>query len=157
MLFILKEGKMINRELVDAQKELLAHAYGHAQKYTSVVLLAGYAGFFTIWSYLREDFSKGQVFSSGFLISLSLSTYIIWEVYQAFHRSRSLLGLNKVVLDPKNFSTLLAEYNKAEHQRAIIFGRVWVFVFGFTGLTGLSAVGILMYAFIEKLWFTYYQ
>ena len=146
---------MTNQDLWNAQKELLAHAYGHAQAYTTVVLLAGYAGFFAIWSFLKQDLSKGQVFSSGLLIALSLSAYIIWEVYQAFHRSRALMGLNKALLDIQNFDKLLAEYKAIEQNRVITLGWVWVFVFGFTLLTGFSAVSILMYAFIDVLWTMY--
>ena len=92
---------MKNHELWNAQKELLAHSYGHAQAYTTVVLLAGYAGFFAVWTFLKQDLSKEQVFSSGLLIALSLSSYIIWEVYQAFYRSRTLLGLTKAVQNPR--------------------------------------------------------
>jgi hypothetical protein len=146
---------MKNQELWNAQKELLAHSYGHAQAYTTVVLLAGYAGFFAVWTFLKQDLSKGQVFSSGLLIALSLSSYIIWEIYQAFHRSQALLGLNKAVLDPKNFDTLLAEYKKTQQDRTIRLGRIWIFVFGFTVLTGFSAVSILIYAFIDTLWRMY--
>lgn len=148
---------MINRDLVNVQKELLAHAYGHAQAYASVVLLAGYAGFFGIWSYLKQDLSKGQVFSSGFLIALSLSAYISWEVYQSYYRSQALLGLNKALQNPENLADLLEEHNKTQQDRTITYGRIWIFVFGFTVLTGFSAVSILMYAFIETLWTMYFM
>ena len=146
---------MINRELLNAQKELLAHSFGHAQAYTSVVLLAGYAGFFAIWSFLKNDLSKVQTFSSGLLIALSLSSYIIWEVYQSFYRSRSLLGLATAIEHPENLEELLAEYRRLERDRVIWLGRVWIFVFGLTVLTGFSAAGILMWAFIETLCMVY--
>lgn len=146
---------MKNHELLNAQKELLAHSYGHAQAYTTVVLLAGYAGFFAVWTFLKQDLSKEQVFSSGLLIALSLSSYIIWEVYQSFYRSRTLLGLNKAIQNPDNFEILLAAHKKNEQERLISFGRVWVFVFWFTVSTGFSAVSILIYAFIDTLWTLY--
>ena len=113
-------------------------------------------GFSLFGLFLKQDLSKGQVFCSGLLIALSLSSYIIWEVYQAFHRSRALLGLTKAVRNPDNFEVLLAAHNKNEQKRVITFGRVWVlFVFSFTVLTGFSAVSILIYAFIDTLWAMY--
>lgn len=146
---------MINRDLLNAQKELLAHAYGQAQAYSSVILLAGYAGFFAIWSFLRQDISKAQIFISGFLIAVSLTSYIVWEVYQAYYRSRSLLGLNRAIQDPNNFENLLAEHKKAEHDRQIWFGRIWITVFGFAVITGFSAVAVMLWAFIDTLYRMY--
>ncbi len=67
----MKNERVINRDLLDAQKELLAHTYGHAQAYTSVVLLAGYTGFFATWSFLKDDLSKLQILASGLLICSS--------------------------------------------------------------------------------------
>jgi len=63
---------MIDREILEAQKELLAHTFSQAQAYTNVILVAGYAGFFAIWSFIKPELTKATVFWSGLLISLSL-------------------------------------------------------------------------------------
>lgn len=143
---------MVDQELLNAQKELTAHTFDKAQAYTNVVLLAGYAGFFAIWSFIKPDITKEQVFWSGLLIALSLTAFMLWEIYGSFYRSRSLLGLAKAVNNPAKFHELLEQHKIDEHARIIRFGRIWVVVFGFTVLTGFSAIGILLWAFVSGLW-----
>jgi hypothetical protein len=143
---------MIDRDQLNVQKELLAHAYSQAQAYTNVVLLAGYAGFFAIWAFLKPDLSKSQIFWSGLLIALSLGTYVLWEVYQSFFRSQSLLGLSRAVQDPANFQRLFIAHKRAEQERVIRFGQAWLVAFTVTVVAGVAAIGILLWAFVSTLW-----
>ena len=143
---------MINRDLVNAQKELIAHAFGQAQAYTNVVLLAGYAGFFAIWSFLKPELSKGQVLWSALLVSLSLTAFILWEVYQSFYRSRSLMSLAKTVQDPARFPELIEAHRRREHERILTLKWVWVVAFTFTVVTGFLGVLVLLWAFMQSLW-----
>jgi hypothetical protein len=143
------------RELIDAQKELLAHAYGQAQAYTNVLLLAGYAGFFGIWSFLSPTLSKGQILWSAFLVSISLATFIVWEVVQSYFRSRSLLGLARAIEVPDLVSERLAQYWRNEQNRTIAQGRAWVVAFGISVVTGLLGVLVLLWAFVRSLWALY--
>jgi hypothetical protein len=147
---------MVDKELLNAQKELAAHTFDKAQAYTNVVLLAGYAGFFAIWSFIRPDITKEQVFWSGLLIALSLTAYMLWEIYGSFYRSRSLLCLAKAVNNPDKFHELLEQHKLDEQARIIFLGQIWVVVFGFTVLTGFSAIGILLWAFVSTLWKIYF-
>ena len=146
---------MINRDLLNAQKELVAHTFTQAQAYTNVVLLAGYAGFFAIWAFLKPDLSKGQVFWSGLLIALSLATYVLWEVYQSFSRSRSILGLANAVATPERFHELLERYRVAEQDRLIQMRRAWVVAFSVTVVSGVLAILVLLAAFVQVLFALY--
>lgn len=146
---------MINRDLLNAQKELIAHAFGQAQAYTNVVLLAGYAGFFGIWSFLKPELSKSQLFWSALLVSLSLAAFILWEVYQSFYRSRSILSLARTVEDPARFSELVEQYRLDEFDRVITLRRVWVVAFSFCVVTGFGGVCVLLWAFVQTLWSLY--
>lgn len=143
---------MINREILEAQKELLAHTFSQAQAYTNIILVAGYAGFFAIWSFIRQDLSKQQIFWSGLMISISLAVFIAWETYGMFFRSRSVMGIAKAVNDPPNFERLLLTHQKNEHERIIRFGRVWIVVLVVVVGTGFSAIGMMLWAFIQGLW-----
>lgn len=146
---------MVDRDVLEAQKELTAHAFGQAQAYTNVILVVGYAGFFAIWSFVKADMTRAQVFWSGLLIALSLTAFILWEIYGAFYRSRSLLSLARAVNDPSNFEKLIAQHRSEERTRVIWLGRVWAITFGFTVITGFSAVGILLWVFVSALWELY--
>ncbi|RFC37966.1 MAG: hypothetical protein DID89_2727548617 [Candidatus Nitrotoga sp. CP45] len=143
---------MVDKELLNAQKELTALTFGQAQAYTNVVLLAGYAGFFAIWSFIKPYITKEQVLWSGLLIALSLTAFMLWEIFRQFHQSRSLLELKRALNDPANFHGLLVQHKAKEQTRIIHLGSIWAVVFVFTILTGFSAIGILLWAFVCALW-----
>ena len=145
---------MVDREILEAQKELLAHTFSQAQAYTNVILVAGYAGFFAIWSFLKPDMTKATVFWSGLLISLSLAGFIAWEVYNMFFRSRSILGIARAVKYPEQFEQLMLNHTKAEQERLITYGRIWLMQLPFVVVTGFGAIAILISAFIHGLWVT---
>jgi hypothetical protein len=52
-----------------------------SSSYNQVVVLAGYAGFFTIWSTVRTDVPHWLLLLSGGLMGLSLIVYVAWTVY----------------------------------------------------------------------------
>ena len=63
--------------------------------------------------------------------------------------------LLNIPLFTANFHELLVQYKAKEQTRIIQFGRIWAVVFGSTILTGLSAIGILLWAFVSALWKNY--
>ena len=146
---------MVNREILEAQKELLAYTFSQVQAYTNVILVAGYAGFFAIWNFVKPDLTKATVFWSGLLISLSLAGFIAWEVYNMFFRSRSILGISRAVNETEKFDQLMLNHTKTEQERLITYGRVWIIQLSFVVITGFGAIVILISAFIHGLWVGY--
>lgn len=58
------------------------------EHYSQVVMLAGYAGFFTLWTQTRSDMSLWMFASTGALISLSLFAFVMFELYKAWSMGR---------------------------------------------------------------------
>ena len=54
------------------------------EHYAQVVMLAGYAGFFTLWTQTRADMSLWMFASTGALISISLFVFVSFELYKAW-------------------------------------------------------------------------
>jgi hypothetical protein len=146
---------MTPRDPVEVQKELIAHAFGQAQAYTNVVLGMGYAGFFAIWTFLKPELSKAQVFWSALLVSVSLASFILWEVYNAYYRSRSLLSLANTVQNPATFTEAIEQYKRDEHARVVNLRRIWVGAFALTVLPGFGGLLVLIWAFIRSLYSVY--
>src|SRR5690606_4600684 len=146
---------MIDRAIIDAQKELLAHTFSQAQAYTNLILVAGYAGFFAIWTQLGADMTRATKFWSGLLIALSVAGFIAWEVYGMIQRSRSMLGIARAVNDPARFEQLMEEQRATEHDRAVQIGRAWLVALPFIAGTGFAALFILLSAFVHGLWSMY--
>lgn len=51
-----------------------------SSSYNQIVVLAGYAGFFTIWSATADDLPRWLVLLSGALMGISLIVYVGWTV-----------------------------------------------------------------------------
>jgi len=74
---------------VQAALELMGRMQASHASYTNLIIVAGYAAFFTFWSTLKNDLPKWLYAVSGLLIVLSLLVFIAWEVtkmiWGAFH------------------------------------------------------------------------
>jgi hypothetical protein len=123
------------QELLDAQKELLASSFNQAMAYTNVILGAGYAGFFATWAFTRDKLSPRETLWSAFLLTVSLLSFVLFEVYRSFYTSRQLLGLSRAVNDPANIAQRLLEWQRERHSVEIRFGRIWATTFWITLLT----------------------
>src|SRR5438067_6391791 len=59
----------------------------HTGSYTQILLGAGYAGFFAIWSGTREFIGPRTRVLTGLMISISLVVFIAFEVFRVFVHS----------------------------------------------------------------------
>ncbi|MGN6229475.1 MAG: hypothetical protein ACTHNM_18765 [Dyella sp.] len=146
---------MVNREVLEAQKELLASSFSQAQAYTNVILAAGYAGFFGVWGFVRSELTRGTVFWSALLVTISLAMFVAWEILGMYMRSRTLIGIAQAVAQPERFEELMLEYKRTAQERSIRFGRLWLITVVGTVTTGFGAFCILLSAFVHGLWLTY--
>ena len=64
------------------QIELTKALSQEARRYSTVIMIAGYVGLFSIWNFTREDIGNWQVLSVGLLATISLAIYIGFELYE---------------------------------------------------------------------------
>ena len=145
----------MNKDLYEAQKDLLESTFSKAMAYTNTVILAGYASFFGIWNFTKPQLTNNQILWSAVLMSVSLIAFVLFEIYGMFYRSKSLLGLANVVNNQETFNKKLLEHKEKEQTRSIVHGRIWLFVFPVSVISGVSAAGILLWAFIAQLFQAY--
>jgi hypothetical protein len=143
---------MAEQGLFEAQKELLSSTFGQAQTYTNVVLAAGYAGYFGVWSFVRNDLGRATMFASALLITISLGAFVLWEVIGMYMRNSVLIRLASVVADEEQFAVRLAAYKKERQDQNIRLIPVWKVVLAITVLTAVVAYFILLSAFVHGLW-----
>lgn len=144
-------GFVRNADLLEAQKELLSSAYSQAQAYTNLILGAGYAGFFAAWGFTRDQLSPPQILWSALLVTLSLLSFVLFEVYKSFYTSQALLGLSHTVQNPAQFPQLLEKWKADRRSADIRFGRIWAGTFWVTLLSGLGGGIVLIYGFVASL------
>jgi hypothetical protein len=147
---------MKNREMLEAQKELLAYTFSQAQSYTNLIIVAGYAGFFAIWTQMAGEMAPATRFWSGLLISISVAGFIGWEVYGMILRSKSMFGVARAVNDPQRYEELIAQHRAEQKEVAIQVGRIWLIALPFIAGTAFLALLIILSFFIHSLWVTYF-
>lgn len=146
----------MDNELLKIQKELLSSSFNHATAYTNTIILGGYVSFFAIWNFTKPQLSNEQILWSAFLMSISLISFIAFEIYGMILRSRSILELHKAVNNPNQFITLLQTHKEKEQSRAINNTRIWVASLFICVTSGFTAAGILIWAFISGLFNLYW-
>lgn len=112
--------------------------------YNQIVVLAGYAGFFAIWSATAIELPQWLVLLSGALMGFSLIVYVGWTVSgMILMRSSMQQMMDEIAKGPEGF---LARVQKAEAKIVIArnrFLRFWKPVMWAAGVPALVAATLL--------------
>src|SRR5438034_479873 len=74
--------------VVDTQIRIIAGSYDKANAYTNLIILAGYAGLFALWQFTKDNLGRTQVLVSGLLFLISITIFVVFEIYKAHYTSR---------------------------------------------------------------------
>jgi hypothetical protein len=152
-----KEKQQVAKEIVDAQIKILSALYDKAIAYTNLIIIAGYASFFAIWSFTKEYLSQQQVLWSAMIMTISIVTFIFFETIKMIVTSKALLARDRALFDPaaKNdpnkILANLREYDLSAQKDIVWFAKFWNYILIVTVSTALVAIGILLYAFVSRL------
>jgi|GEM_PF-1243133 len=139
-------------DLLKSQRALVESTFTRARDYTNLLLGAGYAGFFGLWGLTKASLTPLTVFLSGALISLSLASFIAWELYNVWFNSRSSFRLGAAVSDPDRLRHEILSHNQESQRRIARLAVIHPKVFAFTIATGFGAMATLFSAFLHGLW-----
>jgi hypothetical protein len=138
---------------IDIMIKVASTLYDKAVAYTNVIILAGYAAFFTVWSNMKARMSHTEMLVAAFCITFSLVFFVFWEVTKMIINSKSLTGLLNVLKAPsQEFDQRLAELQKADHKLNIRLLQFWIVFLIFTVVPGLIAAAVLLWSFGRQLW-----
>jgi len=124
--------------------------YDKAASYTNLVMAAGYAAYFAMWSNTVSLISHYLARTSAILMLISLMVFIFWEVTKMV-----LIGLNnkylaKVALAPLDeFDALLQAHQTKEHKLNARLAVAWPFVLIVAVPTAFIALGIHLWALVS--------
>lgn len=141
----------MDKQEYEFRKDLIHLRYGHNQTYATVILAIGYAGIFTLWAFAQEYLQPWQVLSSATLLLVSISTFVLFEVYKIFQVSKETLEADEILSELQDFEDKRAEFIKRRENELQTYGRLWKISFRVTFLTGVGAIAILLVSFVEKL------
>ncbi len=101
-----KERQQVAKEIVDTQVKIVAALYDKSIAYTNLIIIAGYASFFGMWAFTKQYLSPKQVLWSALIMSVSIVTFVFFEVIKMTTTSRSLLARSKATFDPASTNDL---------------------------------------------------
>lgn len=156
-----EQQKRVAKEIIDSQINIIGALYDKAATYTNIIIIAGYASFFGLWSLTKEHLNKEQILWAAIFISISLISFVFFEVVKMIITSFSLLKQQAsisdpaVVNDPNKLLSRLQRYDfdiKRINSKSI---KVWLVTLVISIITGLIAIGIMFWAFICGLYGIY--
>jgi hypothetical protein len=144
-------------QMMETQKVVLDKAFDRAEKYVNLIIMSGYAGFFGLWQITKSHLDEWQVLSSALLISISLTIFVLFEVFNMLFSSLDLLERAKFITNPENkkspseLTKTLKKHQEKSHKRLILYRKIWLVCWLSSVVTGIFAIGILMWGFIKGL------
>jgi hypothetical protein len=120
---------------VSAQKQVVSFLYNESQRYTALVIGGAYAGYFTTLVTLSARFSNKQLLLSSLFMTISLSIFVFWEVW------------NMVMLSVK------AARGKLEKSVGRVYWIAWAIVVFATVGTAIPALWISVSVYLKGLGF----
>ena len=132
-----------------ARKDL----YDRGTKYIQLVFGIGYAGFFAVWAGTRQSLHPWEVILSAALVLASLLGYLGYEILAMWSYSQMMLKASKVITDDwQQFYPAVQTYIRQETVLTNRLVRLRYPVFYFTLITGFGGGGVLLAAFLRRLW-----
>ena len=146
----------IAQKIIEDQKQMLSTMYDRSHTYNSIILVIGYAGFFGLWTLIRDHISSGQALWGALLISISLIALIFFETYKMIFSSWLIWTWQKNLIEielgqhydfVERWNVFRAKLNTANLWHI----RIWVIQLCIIIPTALAAAGVMLWAFISNL------
>jgi len=130
--------------------------FDKAAAYTSLIVVAGYAGMFSIWAFVSEFLSRAATIAVALLLALSLVVFVCYEIYKMILGATQMMGLSKLVNPPRSNVELLADFQTYEMERKRKSSTprqiaIWVVSLSICVLSALAAVALLFYNLLASV------
>lgn len=145
------QAMQLQNKQIDVLKEILTHAYSKAAAYTNVIIIAGYAAFFTLWNSMDGKLPAKPMFAAAICISLSVIIFILFEVYKMIKSSLYFRMLGKEFEKVQKPDIVIAKFQAEGQKFDQKMSMIWIYVLIPTLALGLTGAGILIYQFALKL------
>lgn len=133
---------------VEALIKINASLFDKAAAYTNLVIVAGYAVFYTVWSKSEAYLPSTWFVAAALLVTFSALTFICFEVFKLLINRETFKCLDEVVKAAHNqISNKIEKYELRNAKLSARVMRAWIIVFPVTLTTGLCGAVILLVGF----------
>jgi len=145
-----EERKRVAIAISDAQVKLISTIYDKATSYTNVIIVAGYAGFFALWSNARQFPTPFQAKSAAVFMGVSICVFVLFEIYKmtltGYHLSMKakILQEQDTLASPIILLDRLDEIDQQMRRYNISFIKAWLIWLFIAIITALAGSAILL-------------
>jgi hypothetical protein len=141
-----------NQERMDELIKFNIQFFEKAQAYANALILAGYAGLFTLWSFAQKNLTHRQIDVVAIMLGLSLMLFVSWEIYSMTFSATSYSRFVEIIDEsPEKFFARFDSYQRELRLRTKKYRRRWAFCFYPTLVFGYGAAVLLLYNIIANL------
>jgi hypothetical protein len=138
---------MEQSEFLEQQRRHLGETFKHASSYANVIVLAGYAAFFALWTSAQAYLHPQLASLTALLMTVSCSIFVLWTVGGMVLTATSLAGYDEALSDsdPQE-AHRRHEIKRIATQSTMI--KPWARALRWTLCPALLAVGMLAGGFL---------
>lgn len=139
---------------IEMRTQIISAAYDRAATYTNLIIFAGYAGTFTLWSFTNDYLPEQAAITIALMVGISLFIFCGWEVYKMIYTSSSLRRQTNIMLQglsPDKFSQAMLNAKVQTSKEAVKLYRYWIFILIFTIPLGFGGALLMFYNFAANL------
>jgi hypothetical protein len=139
---------------IEMKIQIISAAYDSASTYINLIIFAGYAGTFTLWSFTKDYLPELATIIIALMVGISLFLFCGWEIYKMIYTSISLRRQTEIIfkgLPPDKFFEAMDISKKDAIKQSIKLYRYWVFVLFFCVTLGFGGALLMFYNFIANL------
>src|SRR5688572_24995575 len=109
-------------KMIEALTKIISASYEKAVAYTNVVLVAGYASFFALWSSTKPVLSDSLAIAAALLMTFSATIFVLFELYKMIQTARFFSQHQGLLTDPQlrkdleAFQTKLKEFENLQRK-----------------------------------------
>ena len=146
------QEEKFKKDTMEFYNSFIANAYDKGSKYTNLIIVAGYASFFTFWSNVRNEVNIIDARLSVIYVVISVSFFIAWEILQMIVSSVTLQKLYKLNdVPPAEFKIQMEQRKSAIKKSEASCGRFWIYQLLITISFGFSGAAILLLSYVKNL------
>lgn len=147
-----EDAERFKKDVVDTLIKVQTAAFTSAMAYTNLIIVGGYAAFFTIWSFMKDKLPETAMVWAALLMTISAILFVSFETYKMIINGRMIFALGRIQkVPPEQFKEGLAEWERDQQRLVATHAKVWAVTLILVVGTGHSGVCILVYQFVSKL------
>lgn len=138
-------------EFMSEQRKFLVETFQQARAYLNVILIAGYAGLFALWTTFQDRLSSLSILVSGLLACVSIMLFVAWELYSMVKRQQAVKMLRMMVDQPSRFEKGFPQFLERFQATAARLERGWWATVIVTTLAGMTAYLVILSSLAHDL------